>query len=58
MVDNINYLGMLLNYNGKFNITQKHIADQGRKAFLQLTINLKKNTNLTSKVSVQFLIHM
>jgi hypothetical protein len=38
-VDNFNYLGMLFNCNGRFSITQKHIADQGIKAFLQLTID-------------------
>jgi hypothetical protein len=40
MVDNFNYLGMLFNYNGKFNITQKHIADQGRKAFFAINNKL------------------
>ena len=41
-VDNFNYLGMLFNYNGKFNITQKHTADQGRKAFFAINNKLKK----------------
>lgn len=28
-VDSFNYLGLCLNYNGKFNTTQKKLADQG-----------------------------
>ena len=33
VVDEFNYLGMLFIYNGKFLKTQKHVANQGRKAF-------------------------
>ena len=52
-VDNFNYLGMLFNYNGKFNITQKHTADQGRKAFFAINNKLKKfQFNIESKCSV------
>ena len=32
IVNQFNYLGMLFNYNGKFNETQKHVAQQGRKS--------------------------
>ena len=35
-VDSFHYLGLCLNYNGKFNVTQKKIADQGRKALFCL----------------------
>ena len=37
LVDCFNYLGILLNFNGKFYQTQKLIADQGRKALFALT---------------------
>lgn len=36
VVDQFNYLGLLLNYNGKFNITQNKLAEQGRKALYSL----------------------
>ena len=32
IVDKFLYLGMLINYNGKFNDTQKQLSLQGRKA--------------------------
>ena len=42
IVNQFNYLGMLFNYNGKFNETQKHVAQQGRKAYFAITcINSK-----------------
>ena len=41
-VNQFNYLGLLLNYNGKFFQTQKHRAQQGRKAMFSLMSNLRK----------------
>lgn len=41
-VDSFNYLGLCLNYNGKYNTTQKKLADQGRKALFGLNRNLQK----------------
>lgn len=35
VVNTFKYLGMLFNFNGKFLQTQKYVADQGRKHFLQ-----------------------
>lgn len=35
-VDSFCYLGLLLNYNGNFNLTQKQLASQGRKALFAL----------------------
>ena len=32
IVDEFNYLGLLLNYNGNFTKAQQKLADQGRKA--------------------------
>ena len=32
VVNSFNYLGLLLNYNGKFTVTEKLIASQGCKA--------------------------
>lgn len=36
VVDSFIYLGLLLQYNGKFNNTQKQLASQGRKAMFSL----------------------
>lgn len=36
LVDCFNYLGLLLNYNGKFNGAQTKLAEQGRKALFSL----------------------
>ena len=36
VVNEFNYLGFLLNYNGKFRNSQKRIAEQGRKALYAL----------------------
>ena len=33
IVNQFNYLGMVFNFNGKFNETQKHFTEQGRKAY-------------------------
>ena len=43
VVNQFNYLGMLFNYNGKFSVTQKHIADQGRKAYFAVYNKLKNH---------------
>ena len=32
VVDSFTYLGVLLNYNGKYNVLQNKLAEQGRKA--------------------------
>ena len=32
IVNTFSYLGLLLNYNVKFNVTQKHIAEMGGKS--------------------------
>ena len=42
VVNQFCYLGMLFNYNGKFLHTQKHIADQGRKALFAVFSKLNK----------------
>ncbi|XP_055997458.1 uncharacterized protein LOC130047118 [Ostrea edulis] len=36
IVDKFTYLGVLMNYNGKFSTTQKQLASQGRKAMFSL----------------------
>ena len=36
IVSEFNYLGVLMNSNGKFFKTQKHVADQGRKALFSI----------------------
>ena len=36
MGDQFTYLGILLNFNGKFFTTQKQLASQGRKAMFAL----------------------
>ncbi len=36
IVNTFKYLGMLFSYNGKFNITQKQLSEQGRKAMFLL----------------------
>ena len=53
IVQQFNYLGMNFNYNGKFNITQKHVADQGRKALFAINSALKQcNFNTETKCAV------
>ena len=32
IVNTFSYLGLLLNYNVKFNVTQKHMAEMGGKS--------------------------
>ena len=39
IVNKFSYLGMLFNYNGMFNETYKHIADQRRKAYFAIQYN-------------------
>jgi hypothetical protein len=43
VVNNLNYLGMVFNYNGKFLQTQKHVAEQGRKALFAIYNTLRSN---------------
>ena len=57
VVDQFNYFGVLFNYNGKFTQTQRHIAEQGRKALFASSSTLKNlNFNLETKCAV--LIHI
>ena len=63
IVNNFSYLGMLFNYNGKLNVTQMHIAAQGKKALFCLMKEVQKhNFNVTTLLpylilmSAQFLI--
>ena len=52
-VDQFIYLGMLLCYNGKFYQTQKHLAEQGRKALFALNGKLTVfDFNVETKCSV------
>ena len=44
---------MLLNYNGKFNVTQKHIAVQGKKSLFCLMKEVRKhNFNAVTLLSL------
>ena len=53
IVNQFNYLGMLFNYNGKFNETQKHVAQQGRKAYFAINSKLKSQYfNVQTQCSV------
>ena len=53
VVNQFKYLGMLFNFNGKHNITQKHVAEQGRKAYFALNSKFKNHHfNIISKCSV------
>ena len=53
IVNNFSYLGMLFNYNGKFNVTQKHIAAQGKKALFCLMKEVQKhNFNVPTLLSL------
>ena len=53
VVNQFKYLGMLFNYNGKHNVTQKHVAEQGRKAYFAINSKLKNHHfNIKSKCSV------
>ena len=35
-VDKFSYIGFIFYYNNKFTVSEKHLADQGRKATLAL----------------------
>jgi hypothetical protein len=37
----LTYLGVVLNFNGKFSVAEKHVAEQGRKAVFALIKNTK-----------------
>ena len=53
IVNTFSYLGLLLNYNGKFNVTQKHIAAQGKKCLFGLMKEVKKhNFNVATTLSL------
>jgi hypothetical protein len=39
IVDQLCYLGVLFHYNCKFYVTQKHCAEQGRKAMFSMRTN-------------------
>ena len=53
IVNTFSYLGLLLNYNGKFNVTQKHIAELGKKSLFCLMREVKKhNFNITTLISL------
>ena len=41
VVNEFKYLGLLFNYNGKFLKTQRHIAEQGRKAAFAISATFK-----------------
>ena len=52
-VDQFNYLGILLNYNGKFLQTQRHMAQQGQKALFTIYSTLNKfNFNIETKCAI------
>lgn len=53
IVDNFNYLGITLNFNGKYSLTQKTLAKQGRKSLFLLRKNMRDlylNTGSLSSV--------
>ena len=53
IVNTFSYLGLLLNYNGKFNVTQKHIAEMGKKSLFCLMKEVKKhNFNIPTLISL------
>ena len=53
VVNEFNYLGFLLSFNGKFGNSQKRIAEQGRKAMYALNIICKKHCfNIVTKISI------
>ena len=59
IVNQFNYLGMLFNYNGKFNETQKHVAQQGRKAYFAINSKLKSQYfNVQTQCSVLILTYV
>ena len=53
IVNTFSYLGMLFNYNGTFNVTQKHIAAQGKKSLFCLLKEVQKhNFNVSTLLSL------
>ena len=53
IVNYFSYLVMLFNYNGKFNVTQKHIAAQGKKVLFCLMIEVQRhNFNVPTLLSL------
>lgn len=53
VVDKFMYLGVLLNYNGNFNVTQKQLASQGRKAMFCLRSKVSQlNLNVETMFSL------
>ena len=53
IVEEFNYLGVLLNYNGKFRKTQQKVAEQGRKAlFAIMKVCRKHFFNFETQLSV------
>ena len=53
IVNQFSYLGVNVNYNGKFNLTQKHIAEQGRKALFAINSTFKLcNFNIETKCAI------
>jgi hypothetical protein len=54
VVNEFNYLGVLFNYNGKFRNTQKHAAEQGRKALFSISNYLKRHPFNTETQSYIF----
>ena len=52
-VNEFNYLGMLMNFNGKFRQTQLKVAEQGRKALFSILNVCKENYfNVETQLSV------
>ena len=53
IVGSFSYLGLLMHFNRKFNITQKHITDQAKKSvFLLFKEITKYNFNITTLISL------
>lgn len=53
VVNTFKYIGMLINFNGKFLQTQKYVADQGRKAVFAISNTMKNYSfNVETQCSV------
>ena len=53
IVNTFSYLGLLLNYNGKFNVTQKHIEEMGKKSLFSFMKEIKNHSfNITTLISL------
>jgi hypothetical protein len=53
VVNSFKYLGLLLYYNGKFNVTQKQLADQGKKSVFLLMREIgQHNFNITTQLQL------